>query len=166
MHSCYDTWLAHPDCHEYTRGGNLNPPARSLICEWVNSSWQAVPVEMVKESFLSCAITTDTYDRDDHKVHCFKPGQPCGAKRSLLHTETQKLLTASRVNELDHDPFASDTDEEEAEKNEALIEEDEEELYESRMMHCKYHAQSYFTCMHFFHLFSHTSCYQHFIAMQ
>ena len=45
MRSCYDTWLAHPDCHEYTHGGNLKPPARSLICEWVKSSWQVVPVE-------------------------------------------------------------------------------------------------------------------------
>ena len=33
MRSHYDTWLADPACHEYTRGGNLNAPSRSLLCE-------------------------------------------------------------------------------------------------------------------------------------
>ena len=31
MRSCYDTWLSEPGCHEYTRGGNLKPPSRSLL---------------------------------------------------------------------------------------------------------------------------------------
>ena len=81
---------------------------------------------MVKEPFLSCAITTSTDSSDDHKIHCFKPGQPCEAVRSLLETEPQKLLAASNA-EPDQDPFASDTDEEETENNEILIEEEDEE---------------------------------------
>ena len=83
MRSHYDTWLADPACHEYTRGGNLRAPSRALLCEWVNSSWDSVPDAIVKDSFSSCAITTATDGSDDSKIHCFKLGQPCakGEKR-------------------------------------------------------------------------------------
>ena len=81
---------------------------------------------MVKESFLSCAITTSTDGSDDHKIHCFKPGLPCEAGRNLLETESQELLAACNA-ESDQDHFASDTDEEETENNKVLIEEEDEE---------------------------------------
>ena len=62
MRSHYDdTWLADPTHHEYARGGNLKAPSHSLLCDWVKSAWNSsVSVEMVKESFTSCAITTAT----------------------------------------------------------------------------------------------------------
>ena len=122
-------WLTNLDRDEnrYTHGGNLKPPARSLVGEWVKISWQAVLVEMVKYFFLSCAITTNIDGSDDHNIHCFKPGQPCEAGRMLLEAETQNLLTTSEANQLNHNPFASDSDGEETEKNEALIEEEDEE---------------------------------------
>ena len=126
MRSCYDTWLSEPACHEYTRGGNLKPPSRSLLCEWVKSCWDKVPTEMVKESFLSCAITTSTDGSDDRNIHCFKSGQPCEAGRSVLEAETQKLLATSPDELVDNDPFATDTDEEEVESNEVLIDEEDE----------------------------------------
>ena len=34
----YDVWLAEPTAHEYTRGANLKPPSRSLLCQWVKSA--------------------------------------------------------------------------------------------------------------------------------
>lgn len=128
MRRLYDTWLAEPINHQYTRGGNLKPPSRSLLCEWVKCSWEAIPVEIVQESFLSCAITTATNGSDDDKVQCFKSGQPCEVGRSLLHEETRKIVTASDEN--DQDPFASDTDKEETEHDEVAIEEDNEEEQE------------------------------------
>ena len=33
MREYYDTWLSQPAGHEYTRGGNLKPPCRSLLCQ-------------------------------------------------------------------------------------------------------------------------------------
>ena len=49
-----------------------------------------------------------------------------------LKLRLKNFLTTSEANQLDHDPFASDSDEEETEKNEALVkEEDEEEADES-----------------------------------
>ena len=81
---------------------------------------------MVKESFLSCAITTNTDGSDDRNIHCFKSGQPCEAGRSVLEAETQKLLATSADELVDNDPFATDTDEEEVESNEVLIDVEDE----------------------------------------
>ena len=126
MRSCYDTWLSEPGCHEYTRGGNLKPPSRSLLCEWVKLCWEKVPSEMVKESFMSCAITTNTDGSDDHKIHCFKPGQACEAGLHILKEKNDELLRSLDEEQVaDADPFASDTDDE-VENNEILVDEDDD----------------------------------------
>ena len=52
MRRYYDTWLTEPAGHQYTRGGNMKSPSRSMLCEWVKSAWEAVPVQTVKESLL------------------------------------------------------------------------------------------------------------------
>ena len=85
---------------------------------------------MVKDSFLSCAITTATDGSDDGYIHCFKPGQPCADGKKVLDDETKKLLVAAAELNDDDDPCADDCDEEETNNNEALVEdmhEDEEE---------------------------------------
>ena len=48
-HLCqyYDVWLSEPSAHTFTKGGNLKPPACSLLCQWVRSAWEAVPPETV-----------------------------------------------------------------------------------------------------------------------
>ena len=91
LRSLYDAWLADPAGHQYTEGGNLKPPSRALLCQWVKSSWEAVPDEMVENSFITCAITTSTDGSDDNHIHCFKAGQPCAAGKSRLEEETRKL---------------------------------------------------------------------------
>ena len=60
LRSHYDTWLSQPGVHEFTRGGNMKAPSRSLLCEWVKASWAEVSTEIVKASFMSCAITAAT----------------------------------------------------------------------------------------------------------
>lgn len=95
MQSHYDTWLSHTEVHEYTKGGNLKPPSHSLICDWVKTSWQAVTPQMIKDSFVSCAITTSVTGSDDHKIHCFKEGQPCAEGKEKLDEEMKKLGESS-----------------------------------------------------------------------
>lgn len=125
LRSIYDSWLAEPAGHQYTRGGNMKPPPRSLLCEWVKSSWDAVPTEMVKNSFTSCAITTSVDGSDDHKIHCFKEGQPCEEGTSLLREKMEALVSGCSQDD-DTDPFSSDTDDEETENNEICVDEDED----------------------------------------
>ena len=122
MRGYYDIWLAEPAVHEYTRGGNLKPPSRSLLCQWVKSAWEAVPAETVKKSFLSCAITTDLDGNDDNEIHCFKPNQPCHEGRIALQQEVARFLGSD--DDDTSDPFVSDDDEEETENNEVLIHDD------------------------------------------
>ena len=101
MRRCYDAWLSEPSLHEFTKGGNMKAPSRSLVCEWVKSSWDAVSTEMVLGSFMSCAITTSTTGSDDNKIHCFKPGQPCDYNvqlRSDSSTSSRVAIVFSRGN--------------------------------------------------------------------
>ena len=110
-------------CTSSQRGGNMKPPQRSLLCDWVRVSWECVSREMIKESFMSCAITTSPSGSDDDQIHCFKPGQPCEAGRSVLAEAMEKLNSSLDSGDAD-DPFASDEDEDEVFSNELVIEED------------------------------------------
>ncbi len=105
--------------HEFTKGGNLKAPSRALLCQWVKSAWEAVSIESVTKSFLSCEITTSTNGNDDHEIHCFKPNQPCGEAGRIALQQQMELLNATPVSTEDlYDPFSSDEDEEEIEHNE------------------------------------------------
>lgn len=61
MRMQYDAWIAKADGHEYAWGGNMKPPSRLQICEWVKASWAALSLEIIKEYFVSCAITLTMY---------------------------------------------------------------------------------------------------------
>lgn len=123
MRECYDSWLSEPSLREYTKGGNPKPPQRALICNWVKQCWDAIPSSTVKESFVSCAISTSPLDID--KIHCLKEGQPCEAGRSVLEEELKKEDSEVLLEEDDRDPFASEEDEDEERINELWIEEDD-----------------------------------------
>ena len=125
LRSFYDSWHADPADHQYTQGGNLKHPSRALLCQWVKSSWEAVPTQMVKDSFITCAITTSTDGSDDNCIHCFKAGQPCATGKSRLEEETQKLHASGSTKSLTQDPFASDEDSDEVDNNEACIDKDD-----------------------------------------
>jgi hypothetical protein len=113
----YDTWLSESSCHEYTKGGNMKPPSRRLLCNWVKLSWDALSIDTIKKSFLSCAITSPTDGSKDDEIHCFKEGQPCADGKNLLSEEIEAECDPN-------DPFEEESDEEELEKNEACIDDD------------------------------------------
>ena len=92
----YDTWLSEPCLHEYTKGGNMKPPSRSLLCEWVKAAWSSIPEETIKNSFLSCAVTTNINGSDDNHIHCFKVGQPCEDGMSELLTKMEELAATDK----------------------------------------------------------------------
>ncbi len=60
---------------------------------------------------------------DDDQIHCFR--QPCAAGKALLQAEMTQLMSSTNQTD-DTDPFASDDDIHEADKNEACIDEDDE----------------------------------------
>ena len=77
-------WLADPTKHKFTKGGNLKAPLCELICEWRELSWDAFSEDMMKKSFLSCAITAPTDGSNDSAIHCFKEHLPCAQGKDLL----------------------------------------------------------------------------------
>ena len=63
MRSYYDTLLSSPEIHQYTKVGNMKLPSRLQL---VQMAWDAVSIIAgVKNSFLSCAITTSTVGSDN-----------------------------------------------------------------------------------------------------
>ena len=119
MRCHYDEWLANPDLHEFTRSGNLKHPSRTVLCEWVKLSWNAVSDETIRKSFLSCAITGATDGSEDDRIHCFKEGQPCEGGLVILNERMKSMAISTEDNDdSDSDPFE---DEDETEANEAVI---------------------------------------------
>ena len=65
--------------------------------------------------------------QDDHEIHCFKPGQPCEAGRGALE-QVMLSFNADGLDDSDEDdPFASDVDEDENERNQFYIDESPEQ---------------------------------------
>ena len=58
--SQYNAWVAGSNGHQFTCVGNLKAPSRALPCEWIKACWGKISNEMIKASFKSCAITTQT----------------------------------------------------------------------------------------------------------
>ena len=51
----YDQWLS--ECvHQFTEGGNMKPPSRKRIIEWVFDAWSQLSKENIKKSFQCCGL--------------------------------------------------------------------------------------------------------------
>lgn len=122
LRNSYDVWLSEPALHEFTKGGNIKPPSRSLLCEWIKASWESISEETIRNSFLSCAVTTNTNGNEDHLIHCFKAGQPCESGLNDLMVESMALASQ----QIDQDPFASEEDDSEEEENEVFLDDSDE----------------------------------------
>ena len=103
----------------------MKPPSRSLLCEWVKSSWAEIPEEVIRNSFLSCAIIASTDGTDDDKIHCFKSGEECAEGRKIL-AEEMSNFEVFKFNDVQQLP-SDDENDGEKEENEALIEDTDED---------------------------------------
>ena len=112
--------------HQFTHGGNLKAPTRALLCEWIKACWEKISSETIQASFKSCAVTTATGGIEDDINHCFKEGQPCADGKLMLAEKSCQLLRRLEDSDDDTDPFEDAIEDEEAECNEARIDEDSE----------------------------------------
>ena len=53
-----DEWLETVGIPQETDGGNLKPPPRRTIVNWMLDSWNQLSSEMVSKSFKACALTS------------------------------------------------------------------------------------------------------------
>ena len=55
------------DDKELTKGGNLKRPSLSMVTTWLKETWEDIPAEMVKKSFLKTGISNSMDgNEDDH----------------------------------------------------------------------------------------------------
>ena len=115
-----DEWLEAVGIHQETDGGNLKPPPRRTIVNWILDSWNQLPSETISKSFKACALTSAIDGSEDNNIHCLKEGQPC---HSGLSTLAQQIELA---NETEDNPFQSDDITTAPQEELCIIEEDEE----------------------------------------
>lgn len=87
----YDEWLASKGLHEETDCGNLKPPPRREVVQWILKSWEKLSKEMIRDSFVSCAVTCNTDGSEDDKITCFKEGKPCHDGRKMLKEQFEYI---------------------------------------------------------------------------
>ena len=113
----YDSWLAGDD-HQLTPQGNMRPPSRRAMIEWILSAWKKLPRELIQKSFVSCALSTKLDGTEDGSIACIKH-EPC---QDLL-----QRLQNYEWNEENVNPFENIPDEDKEMEDIAELQIDQEE---------------------------------------
>jgi hypothetical protein len=87
----YEEWISSGNM-TYTAGGNLKPPSRLLVCEWVMKAWDSISREYIEKSFKTCAISNATDGSEDDEILCLRPNEPCYCVREDINS-----LTAEKI---------------------------------------------------------------------
>jgi hypothetical protein len=84
--------------HSFTKGGNLRPPSRQLIAQWVKSAWDKVPKDVIVKSFLVCGISGKIDGSLDDQINVIKQGAIFEGERDNI---LKDLSEVTFDNELD-----------------------------------------------------------------
>ena len=76
MAELYGQWLS-KGVYQFTEGGNMQPPSRKRITEWVLDAWS----QLFNENIKCCGLNLANDGTEDDFIHCLKNGQPCKAGR-------------------------------------------------------------------------------------
>ena len=78
--------------HQFTEGGNMEPPSRKRIIEWVLDTWFK---ENIIKSFKCCGLNLANDGTEDDFIHCLKKGQPWKAGSQKLNSQLSILVDKS-----------------------------------------------------------------------
>jgi hypothetical protein len=67
----YETWMSDISNHQYTKGGNLKTPSRSIVCEWIRSAWSDIPQLNFFLNFQVC-ISFHLFKNEKHPLEAFE----------------------------------------------------------------------------------------------
>lgn len=76
----------------YTTAGNLRPPPRLLICQWVVKSWLSLSRDLIVKSFKTCAISNAIDGSEDHEILCLRDGEHSAIVREDVRILAQELI--------------------------------------------------------------------------
>ena len=119
----YDEWIA-SSVQEYTEAGNIRPPPRKTVVNWVLTAWSRLSVDVTVKYFKSCALNRAVDGSEDSNIHCFKKVQPWEGGSEQLKAKLSVLNEPSLPN-----PFQdiTDSDIEEATENINIVDLDDDE---------------------------------------
>ena len=122
MTELYDQWLSE-GIHQFTEGGNMKPPSRKRIIEWVLYVWSLLSKENITKSFKCWGLNLANDGTEDDFIHCLIKGQPGAAGKLQLNSHLSILVDKSdAVN-----PFISPSDEEDANEEIYVIKDEKDE---------------------------------------
>ena len=122
MSDLYDQWLSY-GVHQITKNGNMKPPSKKRIIEWVFEASSQRSKENIINSFKYCGLNLANADMEDDFLHCLKKGQPCEAGRQKLNSQLSFLVDKSD----DVNLFTSPSDGEDANEEMNIIEDERDE---------------------------------------
>ena len=73
-----------------------------MIIQWVLATWKEISLNLIKKSFVSCALIIAVHGSDDDKIHCFKKGQLCKKGSEILCEQLNV------INEVENNLFVLD----------------------------------------------------------
>lgn len=103
----YNNWMNIGN-HEYTSTGRMRAPPLEEILIWIRNSWSEIPTDQIKQSFISCGITTALDGSEDDKISC------------LRNLPLNRSGLCNYIDDIE--------DEGELEENEIIIDEEDEDL--------------------------------------
>ena len=71
----YDEWLASEGILREAECGNLKPPPRKVIVQWILKSCAKLSSDMIRKLFLACGLSDAIDNSEDDEIHCFKEGE-------------------------------------------------------------------------------------------
>ena len=66
-------------------------PPRRAILQSIIDAWTELSVDIIKKSFISCALNLPIDGSQDDSIHCLKVGQPCSSGREILQSQLDIL---------------------------------------------------------------------------
>ena len=88
----YDDWIATGE-KSLTPAGNLRPPSKAIVVDWVKSAWQSVSSDVIRKSFRVTGISLKTDGSEDSEIRCIQMDGVASEARDLIAREIELLTT-------------------------------------------------------------------------
>lgn len=87
----------------------------STYLQWIIDAWDALPTELIVNSFKNCGITGEFDGSDDDKITCFKPtgnipNEVSELQNARFNREVTELVEGLDLNEDENNGYISEND--------------------------------------------------------
>ena len=101
----YEEWMATEE-KMYTPAGNMCPPTKLQVVQWVKPAWKAVSEDIIRKSFTVCGITVKPDGSEDSEISCLKEEGVARDEQAEIELRTVAFERGEQVDS--GDPFADE----------------------------------------------------------